>query len=66
MKRILIFGLPGSGKSTLAEKLVEVLGNADWHNADKIRETLKKDKIEAGSRMIGEKLKLQSKGSYKN
>jgi len=39
MKRILIFGLPGAGKSTLAEKLVEVLGNADWHNADKIRET---------------------------
>ena len=39
MKRILIFGLPGSGKSTLSEKLVEVLGNADWHNADKIRET---------------------------
>ena len=35
----MIFGLPGSGKSTLAEKLVEVLGNADWHNADKIRET---------------------------
>ena len=28
-----------AGKSTLAEKLVEVLGNADWHNADKIRET---------------------------
>ena len=23
----------------MAEKLVEVLGNADWHNADKIRET---------------------------
>ena len=39
VKRILIFGLPGSGKSTLSEKLVEVLGNADWHNADKIRET---------------------------
>ena len=39
MKRVLIFGLPGSGKSTLAEKLVKVLGNADWHNADKIRET---------------------------
>jgi len=37
MKRILIFGLPGSGKSTLAEKLVEILGNADWHNADNIR-----------------------------
>ena len=39
MKRVLIFGLPGSGKSTLAEKLVKILGNADWHNADKIRET---------------------------
>ena len=39
MKRVLIFGLPGSGKSTLAEKLTEILGNADWHNADKIRET---------------------------
>ena len=38
MKRILIFGLPGSGKSTLAEKLAEVLVNADWWNADKIRE----------------------------
>lgn len=38
MKRILICGLPGSGKSTLAEKLVKILGNADWHNADKIRE----------------------------
>ena len=34
-----MFGLPGSGKSTLSKKLVEVLGNADWHNADKIRET---------------------------
>ena len=38
MKRILIFGLSGSVNSP-AEKLVEVLGNADWHNADKIRET---------------------------
>ena len=31
-----------------------------------IRETVKKDKIETASRIIGEKLKLQSKGSYKN
>ena len=31
-----------------------------------IRETVKKDKIEIASRLIGEKLKLQSKGSYKN
>ena len=37
MKRVLICGLPGSGKSTLAEKLVSILGNADWHNADDIR-----------------------------
>ena len=37
MKRILICGLPGSGKSTLAEKLVSILGNADWYNADDIR-----------------------------
>ena len=39
MKRILIFGLPGSGKSTLAKRLVEILGNADWHNADDVRKT---------------------------
>ena len=37
MKRILICGLPGSGKSTLAEKLISILGNADWYNADDIR-----------------------------
>ena len=30
-------GLPGSGKTTLAEKLTKIL-NADWLNADKIRE----------------------------
>ena len=38
MKRILICGLPGSGKTTLAKRLVEILGNADWYNADEIRE----------------------------
>ena len=38
MKRILLCGLPGSGKTTLAKRLVEVLNNADWYNADEIRE----------------------------
>ena len=38
MKRVLIFGLPGAGKTTLAKRLVEILGNADWYNADEIRE----------------------------
>lgn len=38
MKRILLCGLPGSGKSKLAKRLTEILGNADWHNADSIRE----------------------------
>ena len=36
--RVLIFGLPGSGKTYLAKRLVEILGDADWHNADAIRE----------------------------
>ena len=38
MKRILLCGLPGSGKTTLAKRLVETLGNADWYNADSVRE----------------------------
>lgn len=37
MKRILICGLPGSGKTTLAKRLVEILNNADWYNADEVR-----------------------------
>ena len=41
MKRILLCGLPGSGKTTLAKRLVETLGNADWCNADSIREQFK-------------------------
>ena len=41
MKRILICGLPGSGKTTLATILVEVLGNADFYNADEIRSKFK-------------------------
>ena len=38
MKKILLCGLPGAGKTTLAKRLVELLGNADWYNADAIRE----------------------------
>jgi len=41
MKRILLCGLPGSGKTTLAKRLVETLSNADWYNADSIREQFK-------------------------
>lgn len=41
MKRILLCGLPGSGKTTLAKRLVEALGNADWYNADSVREQFK-------------------------
>ena len=41
MKRILICGLPGSGKTTLANRLVEILGNADLHNADEVRSKFK-------------------------
>lgn len=37
MKKILICGLPGSGKTTLAEKLLSILGNAVWYNADAVR-----------------------------
>ena len=38
MKRILICGLPGAGKTFLAKRLQEKLGNADWYNADAVRE----------------------------
>jgi adenylate kinase family enzyme len=38
MKRILLCGLPGAGKTTLAKRLVETLSNADWYNADSVRE----------------------------
>lgn len=41
MKRILLCGLPGAGKTTLAKRLVETLGNADWYNADSVREQFK-------------------------
>ena len=46
--------------------LVTELFSVDGKMRYFIRETVKKDKIEIASRMIGEKLKLQSKGSYKN
>lgn len=37
MKCILICGLPGSGKTTLAKELQQHL-DADWYNADLVRE----------------------------
>ena len=46
--------------------LVTELFSVDGKMRYFIRETVKKDKIETASRTIGEKLKLQSKGSYKN
>ena len=49
-------------KVELATELFSVDGKQRYF----IREIVKKDKIETASRMIGEKLKLQSKGSYKN
>ena len=49
-------------KVDLATELFSVDGKQRYF----IREIVKKDKIETASRMIGEKLKLQSKGSYKN
>jgi len=36
--KILIMGLPGSGKTYFAEKLQKILGDAEWFNADKVRE----------------------------
>ena len=36
--KILIMGLPGSGKTYFAEKLQEKLGDAEWFNADEVRE----------------------------
>ncbi len=46
--------------------LVTELFSVDGKMRYFIRETVKKDEIETASRMIGEKLKLQSKGTYKN
>ncbi len=46
--------------------LVTELFSVDGKMRYFIRETVKKDKIETASRMIGDKLKLKSKGSYKN
>ena len=46
--------------------LVTELFSVDGKMRYFIRETVKKDKIETACRIIGEKLKLQSKGSYKN
>ena len=46
--------------------LVTELFSVDGKMRYFIKETVKKENIETASRMIGEKLKLQSKGSYKN
>tara|TARA_Y200000002_G_scaffold342001_1_gene313567 strand:- start:422 stop:916 length:495 start_codon:yes stop_codon:yes gene_type:complete len=35
--KILICGLPGSGKTWLAKRLVDIIGNCAWYNADIIR-----------------------------
>lgn len=35
--KILVMGLPGAGKTWLAERLVKMLDNCGWYNADVIR-----------------------------
>ena len=57
-----VFAKITGGNVELVTELFSVDGKMRYF----IRETVKKDKIETASRMIGEKLKLQSKGSYKN
>ena len=46
--------------------LLTELFSVDGKNRYFIKKSLQKDNIESSSRMIGEELKLQSKGSYKN
>ena len=36
-KRILIMGLPGAGKTRLAQKLLTLLDDCEWYNADEVR-----------------------------
>ena len=37
--KILICGLPGSGKTWLAERLIKVIENCAWYNADIVRKS---------------------------
>ena len=46
--------------------LLTELFSVDGKNRYFIKKSLQKDNIESTSRMVGEELKLQSKGSYKN
>ena len=46
--------------------LLTELFSVDGKNRYFIKKSLQKDNIESTSRMVGEELKLKSKGSYKN
>ena len=42
--KILICGLPGSGKTWLAERLIKVIENCAWYNADIVRKSILSNK----------------------
>ena len=55
-----------SKKTTNKLDLLTELFSVDGKNRYFIKKSLQKDNIESTSRMVGEELKLKSKGSYKN